>query len=725
MIHSAKPFAAPAALDAPIIERRFTLTDPRKGKIEITGLGYFVLYINGNRVSANLFTPALTDYAPRDMSHWNYPLFDTTTHRLFYLTYELTPYLKDGENRLEILLGNGWYRQPERIAEGNMSFGDRLLFMYAASFETGEGEITLLSDGSELARASHIVYNNLFIGEIWDSVILSCRQKEYPVEVLSPFWDILEEQTCPPDRVIRTVIPKYLGIADGRKLYDAGENLSGRVRIPVLGKAGASVTLRFAEELSPDRKLDFLSTGSNYICVSGKKQIQTDTCVSSGSPMDFAPEFTYHTFRYFDVEGEAGEPTVEVIHTDLPVISHFSCSDDTLNWLYQAYIRTQQDNIHGCIPSDCPHRERLGYTGDGQITAKACMLTLDAKGVYRKWITDILDCQDQKGGHIQHTAPLMGGGGGPGGWGCAVFILPHEFYRHYGDSALLMVCYPAMKKYLSYLEAHTENGLVTSEEKGGWCLGDWASAEEMQLPEAYVNSFYLADAYRRMAEIAPIVGHAEEAEYFRKKESFTKEAIVRTFCDRSSGSFCGGIQGADAYAVLGGFAPDRRTLDNLVSRYSSSPLFDTGFLGTAILINALFRSGKADLAYALLSSHAPQHSFGYMQDCGATTIWEYFTGACSHCHPMFGGCVSSFFEYLLGIGQANGSAGYVVLSVNPVFPKGLTHACGDVLLPCGKVTVSWKRLENKLTINLSLPCEASVFGQSFSAGEHTIIKEDL
>ena len=110
----------------------------------------------------------------------------------------------------------------------------------------------------------------------------------------------------------------------------------------------------------------------------------------------------------------------EVIHTDVAVTSSFSCSDPVLNWLYEAYIRTQLDNYHGCIPSDCPHRERLGYTGDGQLTAETAMLLLDTKELYRKWYQDILDSQGAETGHIPHTAPFLGGGGGPGGWGCAV-----------------------------------------------------------------------------------------------------------------------------------------------------------------------------------------------------------------------------------------------------------------------------------------------------------------
>ena len=144
-----------------------------------------------------------------------------------------------------------------------------------------------------------------------------------------------------------------------------------------------------------------------------------------------------------------------------------------LNWLYEAYIRTQLDNYHGCIPSDCPHRERLGYTGDGQLTAETAMLLLDTKELYRKWYQDILDSQGAETGHIPHTAPFLGGGGGPGGWGCAVYQVPLAWAKIYGDDSLLVQGYDAILRWFDYMDAHSEKGLVVREEEGGWCLGDW------------------------------------------------------------------------------------------------------------------------------------------------------------------------------------------------------------------------------------------------------------
>ena len=160
-----------------------------------------------------------------------------------------------------------------------------------------------------------------------------------------------------------------------------------------------------------------------------------DVFVGDGATHTFAPQFVWHAFRYLEVTGPGVQSvSVAVVHADTPVTAAFECSSPELNWLFDAYVRTQLDNMHGGVPSDCPHRERLGYTGDGQVCAPAAMLMLDSRAFYRKWIRDIFDSQDKTTGHVNHTAPFAGGGGGPGGWGCAAVTVPYHFY---GSSVIL------------------------------------------------------------------------------------------------------------------------------------------------------------------------------------------------------------------------------------------------------------------------------------------------
>ena len=408
-----------ASCEAPLFRRSFWMDKTERfqsARLEICGLGYFLFYINGKRISDQELMPAMTDYASVLGCETTYPVWEErSVHRCRYLSFDLLPYLKAGENVLAVRLGNGWYHQTERIAEGKFVFGlPKLWFELTLTDADGRQE-WIESDRQTLWHPGGLLKNNLFLGEVRDlrkepegwqdpGADLSGWKPAQPVHAPET---LLEEQTCPPDRVIRKLYPILIGEHDGRKIYDCRENIAGRVVLSCLGKKGECITVRHAEELAADGTLDFESAG-------GSDQLQQDHYICDGRIQTLHPLFCWHGFRYFETEGPCEVLCAEVIHTDVAVTRSFSCSDPVLNWLYEAYIRTQLDNYHGCIPSDCPHRERLGYTGDGQLTAETAMLLLDTKELYRKWYQDILDSQGAETGHIPHTAPFLGGGGGPG-----------------------------------------------------------------------------------------------------------------------------------------------------------------------------------------------------------------------------------------------------------------------------------------------------------------------
>ena len=731
MIETARWIGCPEEAEVPVIRKTVMLNAPKAGRIEVTGLGFFSLFINGKRVTEDCFTPALTDYEPRDMSRWNYPLFDETTHRILYLTYDLAEFVQDGENVIEIQLAPGWYRQNERVAEGRMSFGKKLKALFAAEFVNEDDSVVkVCSDGTETWTPCEITYSNLYIGEVHDARLLDVEQEPPPVEILPDPDSDLQQQTCPPDRVIRTIVPKLVGEQDGKKLYDLGENTTIRICVTAGGNAGAEIHLVYGENKKSDYEVDVASTGTYYKRPNRQPQIQQDTFICSDKKHTFCSEYVWHACRYIEVEGELDEITAQVVYTDVAVISDFECDNELINWIYDAYIRSQLTNLHNCIPSDCPHRERLGYTGDGQITAKTAMMTLDMKGAYHKWIWDILDCQDIIGGHVQHTAPLMGGGGGPGGWGCAMIILPDEYDKHYDDKAFLEECYPHMQKWIAYLRSRTEGDLVVREEPKGWSLGDWATLYPTRIPEPFVNSCYFLDSLQRMERVAQRLGRPMDALAYRRYAVRVRNALKLKYYDLGTGSFCGGVQGADAYGLWMNLQDDERTLQNLVRRYKELDQFDTGFLGTEILVKVLMENGQEDLVYQLLLSEKVG-SYHWMKIHGATTIWEYMHGrltaaAGSQNHPMFGAPVLHFFDGFLGIQQTEGSVGYTALKIAPKMPKAMQRAKGSVELPCGKVSVEWQRGDGGVTLKVTVPegvpavCELGGKEYALTAGENVI-----
>ena len=724
-----------AGCEAPLFRRSFWLDRTERfqsARLEICGLGYFLFYINGKRISDQELMPAMTDYASVLGCETTYPVWEErSAHRCRYLSFDLLPYLKAGENVLAVRLGNGWYHQTERIAEGKFVFGlPKLWFELTLTDADGRQE-WIESDRQTLWHPGGLLKNNLFLGEVRDlrkepegwqdpDADLSGWKPAQPVHAPET---LLEEQTCPPDRVIRKLYPILIGEYDGRKIYDCRENIAGRVVLSCLGKKGECITVRHAEELAADGTLDFESAG-------GSDQLQQDHYICDGRIQTLHPLFCWHGFRYFETEGSCEVLYAEVIHTDVAVTSSFSCSDPVLNWLYEAYIRTQLDNYHGCIPSDCPHRERLGYTGDGQLTAETAMLLLDAKELYRKWYQDILDSQGAETGHIPHTAPFLGGGGGPGGWGCAVYQVPLAWTKIYGDNSLLVQGYDAILRWFDYMDAHSEKGLVVCEEEGGWCLGDWcfpASEEKEQLPEAFINTFYYLHGLQEMMQISEKMNNKLPIR-FAEREKNVKNAFLDAYFDPETGDFCEGRAAGNAYGLALGLG-DERTKKHLVEKYEALGRFDTGIFGTSMLLEQLFSIGAGDLAVRLLTNDSEAASFAHMKRNGATTLWERWDGRESHNHPMFGACVRLLFTQILGIRMTPSAQPPVV---NPAQPdvtappaqalkpldgelqppavpasaqhfsyeirlssqRQLTWAKGSIQTPDGILSVSWELLEN-------------------------------
>lgn len=685
---------------SPVICHTFQADQPEDAYIEITGLGYFAVRINGMEITKDRFVPALSDYEKRDLSDLLYPISDTFTHRIYFLRYDCTDALKPGVNTVEIHLGNGFYRQTERIAEGSMEYGQDLKTAFCIVFQDLSGRREVFSDGTELWRESEILSSHLFIGEVHDAGKLNQTPVWKPVQIVPAPQSELTLQTCPADKVIKTITPVLLQEDPDKRIYDAGENISGNVRITTSAPAGTRILLRFAENYV-DGKLDFKTTGSDYVCASGCKQIQEDVFICDGKTRSFEPLFAWHAFRYFEVIGPVDSLEVQVIHSDTPVSAAFESDSEGMNWLYKAFLRTQLNNMHGGVPSDCPHRERLGYTGDGQVCAEAAMLTTESREFYRKWIRDILDCQDKSGGHVQHTAPFMGGGGGPGGWGCAIVLVPYAYYRRYGEAQMLQKCYEPMKKWCGYLDSRLENQLVSREEPGGWCLGDWCTLEKAVLPEPFVNTYFYIKCLHILKKIASVIDRPEDIHIFASKAEELKKALVDTYFNGETGDFFGNVQGANAYGLDIGLG-DGRTLQNLISHYENLGHFDTGFLGTDILLDVLFCREQKNLAYRLLSSRE-LGSFLYMKDRGATTLWEDWYGRDSHDHPMFGACTRQLFTSVLGIRQAEDTAGYKDLVICPQIPEKMQYARGSIQTQSGRICVSWRKEDHKIHFDIEIP----------------------
>ncbi len=687
-------------VETPIFTKHFSLDRlPKGAEINISALGYFTLLVNGQRVTDRLFTPAQTDYAYRNDLEKQYGMAFNTTYRVLYLTYDIKEFLHTGENKIEVIVGNGYWRQKEIYTEGTYPYSDKLLLCFDLKLDNK----IISTDGSEKAYIYPILRSNMFFGEVVDMRMFHQPLKEAEVSVTDFVPDNLTKESCPPERVVKRITPKRI---DNSNLYDCGVNITGWIALKVKGNSGDTVTVELAEEIK-NGALDHSTYSPPWRkSIHGEPQKQYDVFLLSGETDELRPMFVYHGFRYFTITApdsvEIIDMSAEVVHNDLEVTTEFNCDNRVLNWLYNAFIRTQLNNSHGSIPSDCPTRERLGYTGDGQICTPAVARIFDARDFYKKWLQDIYDCQDTVSGRIQNTAPFMGGGGGHGGWGSAIVFVPYYCYKAYGDKSFLTESFDKMKHWLKYMLSNCENGILCNIEGGLWNLGDWAatsekSLEEMLIPVGFVNNCSLIKQLTYMAEISELLGETDKEYFLGLAQEFRASTYREYFRD---GHYCAEVQGAEAFAIWAKLPEYQNLYGSLVKRYRELNRFDTGFIGTYVLIEALSESEYRSDAINLLTSDYPDYSFGGMMARNQTTLSEYFCNDRSHDHPMFGAAVVYLFRNLLGIEDTSYIDGKITFS--PCFDSVVKSASGSVPTPFGRAKISFKVGET-ISVNITVP----------------------
>ena len=672
----------------PIIRTNFEV----KGKVKnatlnILGLGTYVFYVNGKRTTDDLFQPINSNYEHRD-----FPKGEMMAVRSYVNAYDITSFVKDGKNTIATMLGNGWYDGTRQ----EKPYGEKKLCL-SITIETEDGTQYVGTSLKDKYAPTFVKNSNLLEYEVhdyteWDEAILGADYDDSTLpEVVEakPLDTEYYFSDCPRDKVVETYIPKVLGKVGDATVYDVGLNMSGIPVLRSLGKKG-KIKVAFSEEIEENGDLEEAhSMWQWFEATVGEK------------PVEIKNVFSWYAFRYFKVDGDAEVVCVERTHTAADVTSSFKSSNSTLNWIYDTYLNTQRCNMHHGMPSDCPHFERRGYTGDGQLTCRSAMHLIDMHKFYTKWMEDISDCQDRLTGHIQYTAPYTHSGGGPGGWGSAIVVLPYEMWKHYGDDANLARFYPQMLHYFEYLESHSENMLVNSDTPGEWCLGEWCTPGPVELPAPFVNNYFYVKALEKTIEIAKHIGKESDIPLLEKRMAERKNAIMVAYYNPWDSNFLGMRQGANAFALDIGLG-NEKTVKNFINYYDKLGYYDTGIFGTDIVTRKLFEYGRADIAYKLLTASEP-HGFGKWQKDGATTLWEYWDNARSHDHPMFGAVATYLYEYILGIKQCKGSYGFDRITISPMYIDGLDYAEGHITTDKGKISVSYKKTNGKVTLYLELP----------------------
>lgn len=684
-----------------VLRGQFFVEKAEKVSLHVLGLGFFKCYINGCCINPDTFLPLSSDYEdscdPEDEK--------LSGHRIYVPRFDITAFVQTGINHIAIHYGGGWYTHSSRV------FGLPKA-IYRISVETENGICDYVSDENcrvrsgyveeykftSLEKQNYVDWDSCFDGDYDDS--------DWDFATLTESLDTEYCSTdCPWDTLIEELPVKAVGRGNSGIVYDCGENTVGYPVLEINGKKGEEVCVTFSEALLPDGNIDPRHSHRQQYIV-----------VSDGTLRTVQPEFTWYGFRCFEVSGTAKPKCVKVVHADISQASSFDCDNETLNWTYKTFLHTMLCNMHTGHPSDCPHLERRGYTGDGQLTCHAVLSTLEAKSFYEKWLQDIADCQDTVSGHIQYTAPYIRSGGGPGGWGCAIVEVPYQLYRHFGNKEVLVKYYENMRSYIGYLEAHSEYGLVTSDKEGEWCLGDWCAPiilypdkddtpydQQFIIPAPMVNTYFMVKSLKQLCEIAEIIEKKSDIPEYEQKIRFRENAIRAAYFNPLDGNFIMNAQGANAFAADLGLG-NPKTYPNMVNYYKRTGCFDTGIFATDILTRLLFENGDAELAVDLLTNNGKQ-GYEHWRQNGATTFHEYWDSNRSRSlsHPMFGSPVAYFFEYLLGIKQEKNTAGYTSLIIEPVAVSKFGRMSGSMETPNGTVAVSYKKEDRVVKFKIVIP----------------------
>lgn len=693
---------------APLLRKSFVIpSEVVQARAYVTGVGYYELCLNGRKVGDDVLTPAQTDYGPREHIVVGHPIEPRFSgHRVLYQTYDVTGLLRLGENVAGAMLGNGWYNRNDG-REGQLGYGaPRFLLVLRVLLADGSTR-EIASDGSWRAAQGPVTFNRIYAGEHYDARLERTGWNApgfddgawQAAQVRRPPGGLLQAQCAPTDRVMEVVRPRSIvKLGEGRYRLSFPEEISGWLRFRVSGQAGQKVEVRWLAQ-DTDAKQDY--NGKNSYTLKG------------GGDETYAPRFTWFVFKDVELNGWPGELTMdrvqaEAVYTGVETTGRFACSNPLFEKIQRLYWRSQTDNLHGALSSDCPHRERLGYTGDGQASCVAAIHTFDLAAFYTKWVQDYFDAQNPTSGYVTDTAPFEGGGGGPA-WGSACIIVPWQAYLHYGDRRLLERHYAGMKHYLGWMYSLAQtNGTLFCKLPNGkdtyWLnLGDWCAPDKKLPPRDLVHTFYLWYCTDLLGRIADALGQEGDACTYRALAATSAAAFHAAYYDRAKGSY--GPVGGDVFALRMGVPAERRdrVREALAAGLEANGgHLDTGIFGTGFLFEALCEYGLGELAYRLMDKRT-YPSYGWWVEQGWTTTGEYWEGQGSRNHPMFGGGLSWLYRQLAGFGSDESAPGYRQIVIRPRPVGGLTRASYSTRTPYGEASVEWARTAGAFELTAEVP----------------------
>ena len=700
----------PSRLAARYLRKSFHVEKTiRQATLYISGLGASETYLNGQRISEDIFAPVPSLYSKR----------------VYYNTYDVTEHLSEGDNVLGVLLGNGRYFH---LRSGHQAFGlPRLLAQLEITYEDGLQE-QIISDSSwKVSSQGPIIANNEFDGEEYDA---RKEQKGWNKPAFNdsdwkdadlmdaPNGKLVAQQT-PNIQVQDTLIPvQVLARSDGKYVLDMGQNMVGWLGVKLMGKEGRPITMRFAELLNADTTL--------YVANLRSARATDVYTPAEDGEFQWKPTFTYHGFRYVELSGIDYQPKETdfagyVLYDQMTTTGQYSSSNALMDQLHQNAFWGIRGNYRG-MPTDCPQRdERVAWLGDRTTGSSGEAYLFDNSHLYKKWLQDIEDSMSPEGCisdvspnyYVLYQDDVT--------WPAAFIFVAEMLYRHYGDDQPIRTHYPAMRRWVERIKnVAMEGDIIVKDVYGDWCM----PPEEQRLIHsqdparktdgAILGTTVFYGILHKMAHFAEIAGKPDDAKDYLALADRMKKAYNEKFFNPETAQYGNNTVTANLLSLRFGLVPngyEKRVFDNIAQKteVDFNGHVSTGVVGIQHLMRGLTEYGRKDLAYRI-ANNEDYPSWGYMIRKGATTIWELWNGDTadpsmnSANHVMLlGDLLIWYYEDLAGIKNAADSQGFKHIEMAPIFPEGLNHVDASYESVYGLIESVWTLEQGKLTWQVTIP----------------------
>ncbi|MFD2146562.1 alpha-L-rhamnosidase [Mucilaginibacter antarcticus] len=703
----------PEVKPAPYFRNVYDLNKKIKSaRVYIAVGGLYELYINGEKIGNHRMDPMYTRY----------------DRRTLYVTYDVTKELQQGKNAIGVILGNGWYNhQSTAVWDFHRApWRNRPTFCLDVRVTYEDGTVqTLTSDKSWKSSTGPIIFNSIYTAEHYDArleqngwntaAFTEGRSWRGVIIRPAPSANIVS-QAMEPIRATETIPAVDMKKQnDSTYLFNIGRTIAGVSKITVSGPAGTVIRLKHTEKLDKDGKADMSNIDVHYRPTDKTDPFQTDIFILSGKGEEsFMARFNYKGFQY--VEVTASKPinikkesiTAYFMHSDVNTKGTITSSNEVLNKIWAACNVSYLSNLFG-YPTDCPQREKNGWTGDAHIASETGLYGYDGITVYEKWMADHRD-EQQPNGVLSSIIPSDGWGyewGNGPDWTSTVAIIPWNLYQFYGDSKTLNDNYDAIKRYVNHIDELYPTGLTT------WGLGDWVPVKSKS-PVEFVSSIYYYTDANILAKAARLFGRAEDEQKYTALALKIKNALNAKYLNTTTGMYDQGYQTELSMPLYWGIVPEElkaKVAANLAERVKQdNNHLDAGILGAKAILGALSDNGYADVAYSIAAQETFP-SWGWWIKNGATTLyenWDVFAKSdLSLNHIMFGEINAWYYKGLGGINIDPANPGFKNVLLKPNFVTGLNSFESNHIGPYGKIVSNWKRKGSSVIYSAIVPANSS------------------